>query len=50
LGVIRRILDYELDLKKRNKLIHLLLVLLIENYNVPEILDTIDFSAIRSIL
>lgn len=50
LGVIRRILDYESDLKKRNKLIHLLLVLLIENYNVPEILDTMDFSAIRSIL
>lgn len=50
LGVIKRILDYETDTKKRNKLIHLLLALLIENYDIPEILDTINFSAIRSIL
>lgn len=50
LGVIKRILDYETDAKKRNKLIHLLLDLLIKNYDIPEILDTINFSAIRSIL
>lgn len=50
LGVFKRILDYEPDTKERNKLIHLLLVLLIENYDIPEILNTFSFLGIRSIL
>lgn len=50
LGVIRRILDYEPNIEQRNKLIHLLLTLLIDNYDVLEILNTIDFLSLRSIL
>lgn len=50
LGVLKRILDYVPDVRERNKLIHLLLALLIERFDVSEVLSTIDFSAIRSIL
>lgn len=50
LGVIKRIIDYEHDATNRNKLIYLLLDLLIRNCNIPEILNTFDFLALRSIL
>lgn len=50
LGVIRRILDYQPNTKERNTLINLLLSLLLENFEVAEILDTLNFSAIRSLL
>ncbi len=49
-GVIKRILDYEPNIEKRNILISLLFVLLIENFDLPKIVDTFDFTAIRSIM
>lgn len=50
LGVIKRILDYEPDTKKQNALLHLLLTLLINNFDFQEILETFNFALIRSIL
>lgn len=50
LGVIKRILDYELNTDERNKLLQLLLTLLLENYDFSEILKTFNFSVIRTIL
>lgn len=50
LGVIKRILDYEQNMKKRNELISLLISLLIENFELTEFLNTFNYSAIRSIL
>lgn len=50
LGVIRRIIDYEPRINERNRLMQLLLELVVEKYDVSEILKTIDLSVIRSIL
>ncbi len=50
LGVIKRIIDLETDISQRNKLIILLITLIMENYDVNEILNTFDFSELRSII
>lgn len=50
LSVLKRTLDYELNIKERNKLINLLLILLIDNFDIPEILNTFDFLNIRNFL
>ena len=50
LGVIKRIIDYEPNTNKRDEMLSLLLNLLIRNYDLPELLDTFNFSTIRSIL
>ncbi len=50
LGLIKRILDYEPNIRKRNELLSLLLELLIKNFDLSEFLDTFNFLAIRSII
>ena len=50
LGVLKRILDYTPDAKERNRLVYLLFILMLDNYDVLKILETLDFSRIRSIL
>lgn len=50
LGVIKRVIDLEPNTEKRNELIHLLLTLLLENFDISQLLNRLDFSAIRSIL
>lgn len=50
LGLVKRILDYETDTKRRNSFLQLLIFLIIDNFNVPDILETFNFSLIRSIL
>lgn len=50
LGVIKRILDLSSSIDERNKLLNLLISLLVENFDFNEILSTLDFSIVRSIL
>lgn len=50
LGVIKRVIDFETNTEKRNGLIRLLLILLLENFDISQLLNKLDFSAIRSIL
>lgn len=50
LGTIKRVLDYESKTDERNKLLQLLIVLLIDNFDFSEILKTFDFSIIRNML
>lgn len=49
-GVIKRVVDYETNTEKRNELIQLLLILLLDNFDFLQLLNTLDFSVIRSIL
>ena len=50
LGVLKRILDYSHNKEICNKLVALLMSLLHENFDMLKLLDTIDFSLVRSIL
>lgn len=50
LGILNRIMEYTTDIQERNQLMYLLLTLLIENFDVAELLNTVKDSTIRSIL
>ncbi len=50
LGVLKRIIDYEPNIEKRNSLIILLVSLLMDNYDMNSVLNTFDLSKLRTIM